>query len=696
MDPWAAALLPAVRLRNRCERGYAELIAEHARLQALARQLAAERKQLARTVAALQSENELLEQDVAASKSGTKASGPRVKALEAELRSLQTDMNEFRKSQQKVICRYDDDLAEARRRLDASEAKAKCLQKEKAELLTRLESTNIKLHRTNDELENTEKEKELLLQIQRDKLEGLADVKTKAVLKALAQLREQLGVAPRPGGRESPPQDGAVASPPGRMTFGGGDDMLKLTNYVRDVIDDAVEHLGDEGPCTIAQCLEDEAEDFTEWFNQWHERWFDDALLAKKVLFDAEGWVPPTRADGRVAPELDKVTTFMTQLGDGVAVLERLPVPCGRAWERYAVAVGEAAMLVAAEVCAWDGGERRGSVSNGSRNGVSSSNASASSKAGARSPPLPPAAGGEFSPAHLGFYRLNSLAALDAQYDTLLTRLLAAWHRRPPHLRGTGAVLGAAAAPRKPLRLNTHTLAETVPAVLASSHARFAALGAELAGAVGHAVLKATAEPLQHLYTVDMAHYKKWKSKDSYTKTNQHLKPATAWSMRSVVDALRKQTMVVPATPTTRATDWSTQAYVHAAQDLSRGLVALLLDGGDKRWFYPEQHAALEEDLVLLKQFFLGAGVPRDAVAAHFGRVSTVVSAMMSQPTQQLIAGGGVCVPFSELPPHAKGVWSQGTVLQVLAHRKDKQAKAFMKKEEKLFKKLRAERDKLL
>ena len=104
----------------------------------------------------------------------------------------------------------------------------------------------------------------------------------------------------------------------------------------------------------------------------------------------------------------------------------------------------------------------------------------------------------------------------------------------------------------------------------------------------------------------------------------------------------------------------------HILKLLTEALSDVLLQGGANRWYYTEQSVALSADMTSVSKLFVRVGVPFATVSKVLARLSSVVSGIMSQPTEELIGGGSVCVPFTELPEQSSsGIWCKATVRQV-------------------------------
>ncbi|XLR35960.1 hypothetical protein S83_063860 [Arachis hypogaea] len=115
------------------------------------------------------------------------------------------------------------------------------------------------------------------------------------------------------------------------------------------------------------------------------------------------------------------------------------------------------------------------------------------------------------------------------------------------------------------------------------------------------------------------------------------------------------------------------------------GLLRVILDGGPSRVFFPGDAKLLEEDLDVLKEFFIsgGDGLPRGVVENQIARVRHVIK-LHGYETRELI----------EDLKSASGMEMQGgksklgadskTLLRILCHRSDSEASLFLKKQYKI------------
>ncbi|KAF5446018.1 hypothetical protein F2P56_031682 [Juglans regia] len=115
------------------------------------------------------------------------------------------------------------------------------------------------------------------------------------------------------------------------------------------------------------------------------------------------------------------------------------------------------------------------------------------------------------------------------------------------------------------------------------------------------------------------------------------------------------------------------------------GLLRVVLDGGPSRVFSLADGKLLEEDLEVLKEFFIsgGDGLPRGVVENHLAPVRHVIQ-LHGYGTQELIddlrsvSGSDMQDSRSKLGAEPK------TLLRILAHRADSEASQFLKKQYKI------------
>ncbi|KAL4335248.1 hypothetical protein GQ457_07G019370 [Hibiscus cannabinus] len=107
------------------------------------------------------------------------------------------------------------------------------------------------------------------------------------------------------------------------------------------------------------------------------------------------------------------------------------------------------------------------------------------------------------------------------------------------------------------------------------------------------------------------------------------------------------------------------------------GLLRVLLDGGPSRVFFPTDSKLLEEDLEILKEFFIsgGDGLPRGVVENQVARVRLVVK-LHGLETRELV---------EDLRSSSGKLGADNqTLLRILCHRADSEASQFVKKQYKI------------
>ncbi|XWS57034.1 hypothetical protein CRYUN_Cryun09bG0137000 [Craigia yunnanensis] len=107
------------------------------------------------------------------------------------------------------------------------------------------------------------------------------------------------------------------------------------------------------------------------------------------------------------------------------------------------------------------------------------------------------------------------------------------------------------------------------------------------------------------------------------------------------------------------------------------GILRVLLDGGPSRVFFPSDAKLLEEDLEILKEFFIsgGDGLPRGVVENQVARVRLVVK-LQGLETRELV---------EDLRSSSGKLGADNqTLLRILCHRDDSVASQFVKKQYKI------------
>ncbi|KAF8379445.1 hypothetical protein HHK36_028881 [Tetracentron sinense] len=120
------------------------------------------------------------------------------------------------------------------------------------------------------------------------------------------------------------------------------------------------------------------------------------------------------------------------------------------------------------------------------------------------------------------------------------------------------------------------------------------------------------------------------------------------------------------------------------------GYVWVLLDGGPSRVFSCTDIRFMQEDLDILKDFFVanGEGLPR-AVVEQEARLAQQILSLFSLQTETLI---GMLMSASELISPGSDYWKHDnrsaedahTLIRVLCHKKDREASNFLKKQYQL------------
>lgn len=111
------------------------------------------------------------------------------------------------------------------------------------------------------------------------------------------------------------------------------------------------------------------------------------------------------------------------------------------------------------------------------------------------------------------------------------------------------------------------------------------------------------------------------------------------------------------------------------------GLFRVLLDGGPSRLFMPSDAKYLEEDLEVLKEFFIsgGDGLPRGVVENQVSRVRQVIK-LQGYETRELIDD----LRSASASDRSKLGADTKTLLRILCHRSDNEASQFLKKQYKI------------
>ncbi|CAL0303648.1 unnamed protein product [Lupinus luteus] len=112
------------------------------------------------------------------------------------------------------------------------------------------------------------------------------------------------------------------------------------------------------------------------------------------------------------------------------------------------------------------------------------------------------------------------------------------------------------------------------------------------------------------------------------------------------------------------------------------GLLRVILDGGSSRVFLRGDAKLLEEDLELLKEFFIsgGDGLPRGIVENQVARVRHVIM-LHSYETRELVEDLKSVIGMEKRGGKSKLGADSKTLLRILCHRGDSEASQFLKKQ---------------
>ncbi|XP_062093119.1 protein unc-13 homolog [Humulus lupulus] len=115
------------------------------------------------------------------------------------------------------------------------------------------------------------------------------------------------------------------------------------------------------------------------------------------------------------------------------------------------------------------------------------------------------------------------------------------------------------------------------------------------------------------------------------------------------------------------------------------GLLRVLLDGGPSRVFSTSDAKIIEEDLEILKEFFIsgGDGLPRGVVENQVARARHVVK-LLGFETRELIEDLRSCGGLEMQGSRSKLGADTKTLLRILCHRSDSEASQFLKKQYKI------------
>ncbi|CAA0808974.1 Protein of unknown function (DUF810 [Striga hermonthica] len=115
------------------------------------------------------------------------------------------------------------------------------------------------------------------------------------------------------------------------------------------------------------------------------------------------------------------------------------------------------------------------------------------------------------------------------------------------------------------------------------------------------------------------------------------------------------------------------------------GLIRVLLDGGPSRMFTPADARLLEEDLDVLKEFFIsgGDGLPRGVVENQVARARQVIK-LHGYETRELIEDLRSASEMEMQGGRSKLGADTKTLIRILCHRSDSEASQFLKKQYKI------------
>jgi len=115
------------------------------------------------------------------------------------------------------------------------------------------------------------------------------------------------------------------------------------------------------------------------------------------------------------------------------------------------------------------------------------------------------------------------------------------------------------------------------------------------------------------------------------------------------------------------------------------GFLRVILDGGPSRVFSPGDAKLLEEDVEVLKEFFIsgGDGLPRGVVENQIARVRHVVK-LLGYETRELIDDIKSASGLGMQGGRSKLGADTNTLLRILCHRSDSEASQFVKKQFKI------------
>lgn len=115
------------------------------------------------------------------------------------------------------------------------------------------------------------------------------------------------------------------------------------------------------------------------------------------------------------------------------------------------------------------------------------------------------------------------------------------------------------------------------------------------------------------------------------------------------------------------------------------GLIRVILDGGSSRMFTPADAKLMDEDLEVLKEFFIsgGDGLPRGVVENQVVRARQVIK-LLSYETRELIDDLRSASEMELQGGRSKLGADSKTLIRILCHRSDSEASQFLKKHYKI------------
>lgn len=115
------------------------------------------------------------------------------------------------------------------------------------------------------------------------------------------------------------------------------------------------------------------------------------------------------------------------------------------------------------------------------------------------------------------------------------------------------------------------------------------------------------------------------------------------------------------------------------------GFLRVILDGGPSRYFCPGDAKILEDDVEVLKEFFIsgGDGLPRGVVENHVARARHVIK-LHSYETRELIEDLKSVSGVERQRGGSRLGADTPTLLRILCHRSDSEASQFLKKQFKI------------